>query len=235
MVLCLVVSTFGVWWWFYLLLCIGLCVAGCLTLLYIPQKVPQIVTNGFESWSSSTQLLQALSHLERPLKKQKHDKRLTGANIIDEPLQEVIEYTFRDYVHSWYGYISTDEDFLGHLRELVHKVIINCSARSKDVEWVPYLTTRLVDDFASHLRLFRKSQAKLKVKKEEDPGSSLDLLSIFFDKEFAMEQHLCRDLVCTSRTHEIEYLQDLSEILLYLLLPPEDFHNRMLRFFVRVS
>ncbi|XP_076360640.1 sorting nexin-13-like isoform X2 [Tachypleus tridentatus] len=117
---------------------------------------------------------------------------------------------------------------------LVPISLMNHFKRSKEVEWVPYLTTRLVDDFASHLRLFRKSQAKLKVKKEEDPGSSLDLLSIFFDKEFAMEQHLCRDLVCTSRTHEIEYLQDLSEILVYLLLPPEDFQNRILRFFVRL-
>jgi PXA domain. len=32
----------------------------------------------------------------------------------------------------------------------------------KEVDWIPYLTTRLVDDAASHLRLFRQACAKMK-------------------------------------------------------------------------
>lgn len=32
----------------------------------------------------------------------------------------------------------------------------------KEVDWIPFLTTRLVDDAASHLRLFRQARAKLK-------------------------------------------------------------------------
>ena len=32
----------------------------------------------------------------------------------------------------------------------------------KEVDWIPYLTTRLVDDAASHLRLFRQARAKMK-------------------------------------------------------------------------
>ena len=34
--------------------------------------------------------------------------------------------------------------------------------RMKEVDWIPYLTTRLVDDAASHLRLFRQARAKMK-------------------------------------------------------------------------
>ena len=33
--------------------------------------------------------------------------------------------------------------------------------RAKDVDLTPYLTTRLVDDFASHIRLYRRSVAKV--------------------------------------------------------------------------
>ena len=29
-----------------------------------------------------------------------------------------------------------------------------CFSRSKEVEWVPFLTVKLVDDFAMHLKLF---------------------------------------------------------------------------------
>jgi len=37
-----------------------------------------------------------------------------------------------------------------------------------------------------------------------------------------------------SRLYLSEYLQDLSEALLFLLLPPEDFHNKPFRYIVRV-
>lgn len=32
-----------------------------------------------------------------------------------------------------------------------------------------------------------------------------------------------------------DYLSDISEMLLYLLLPPDDFHNKPFRYFFRVS
>lgn len=63
------------------------------------------------------------------------------------------------------------------------------------MDWIPYLTTQLVDDAASHLRLYRSALAKTK----ENPNS--DLVSVFFDFEAAMEKNLCRDMVCTDDTH----------------------------------
>ena len=41
--------------------------------------------------------------------------------------------------------------------------------------------------------------------------------------------------VVHSRRYLSEYLQDLSEALLFLLLPPEDFHNKPFRYIVRVG
>jgi len=63
------------------------------------------------------------------------------------------------------------------------------------VDWIPYLTTNLVDDAATHLRIFRQSLAKLK----ENPNH--DLISVFFDLEASMEKNLCRDMVCTDDSH----------------------------------
>ncbi|GFT46698.1 sorting nexin-13 [Nephila pilipes] len=101
-------------------------------------------------------------HQNYTYKQNKPDKRLTGSSIIDDPLQEVLHYAFRDYIQTWYRSISNDEDFLLSLKDLVRKVIVAFSGRFKEVEWVHFLTTKLVDDFASHLRLFRQAQSKLK-------------------------------------------------------------------------
>ncbi|XP_016115948.1 sorting nexin-13-like isoform X3 [Sinocyclocheilus grahami] len=48
-----------------------------------------------------------------------------------------------------------------------------------------------------------------------------------------MERKICRDVVCMSRKDEEGYLRDLCEVLLYLLLPPGDFHNKNMRYFLR--
>ncbi len=54
--------------------------------------------------------------------------------------------------------------------------------------------------------------------------SSNDLESLFFDAEVAMEDgQVCRDLVCTIHQEEVDYLQDVAELLLFLLLPKEEF------------
>ena len=39
--------------------------------------------------------------------------------------------------------------------------------RSKDVEWVPFLTVKLVDDFAAHLKLFGLALEHCEKHKEE--------------------------------------------------------------------
>jgi hypothetical protein len=48
--------------------------------------------------------------------------------------------------------------------------------RMKEVDWIPFLTTRLVDDAASHLRLFRQARAKMKQQRsrhKQHPSSEI--------------------------------------------------------------
>ena len=39
--------------------------------------------------------------------------------------------------------------------------------RSKDVDWMPYFTQRLVDDFASHIRLYRRASDKVQANRTD--------------------------------------------------------------------
>lgn len=80
----------------------------------------------------------------------------------------------------------------------------------RQVRWVPLLTEQAVDDFASHIRLYRRSKEKAvqqRAKHRFDIDSSTDrssndLETIFFDLELEMEKHYCRDLVSTSTQYE---------------------------------
>ena len=97
------------------------------------------------------------------------------------------------------------------------------------------MSHRLVDDFASHIRLYRRSLERVKEHQKDDTKPPANLESIFFDLETEMEDNMCRDLICTSEENERQYLADLSEVLLFLLLPPDDFHNKPFRYILRVS
>ena len=70
------------------------------------------------------------------------------------------------------------------------------------------------------------------------PGESkvqaeLDLETMFFTVEAEVEKGLTRGPICLDDEAEQEYLQDITEVLLYLLLPTEDFHNKTFRYFLR--
>ncbi|KAM8771318.1 sorting nexin-13 isoform 4-T4 [Rhynchonycteris naso] len=182
---------------------------------------------------TSTGIPKCLEEMKREARTIKIDRRLTGANIIDEPLQQVIQFSLRDYVQYWYYTLSEDESFLLEIRQTLQNALIQFATRSKEIDWQPYFTTRIVDDFGTHLRVFRKAQQKITEKDDQVIGTAEELVDTFFEVEVEMEKNVCRDLVCTSPKDEEGFLRDLCEVLLYLLLPPGDFQNKIMRYFVR--
>lgn len=111
--------------------------------------------------------------------------------------------------------------------------------RSKEIDWQPYFTTRIVDDFGTHLRVFRKAQQKITEKDDQAKGTIFipfensdfkiclslsfcmscsclcagtaeDLVDTFFEVEVEMEKDVCRDLVCTSPKDEEGFLLSLT-------------------------
>uniref|UniRef100_A0A8C7HBV4 Sorting nexin 13 n=1 Tax=Oncorhynchus kisutch TaxID=8019 RepID=A0A8C7HBV4_ONCKI len=158
---------------------------------------------------------------------------LSHTHTLSLPLSlQVIQFALRDYIQYWYYTLSEDDSFLLEIRQTVQNALVQFSTRSKEVDWQPYLTTRLVDDFATHLRVFRKAQDRLEDSKQSKVTHTL-MVESFFEAEVEMERNICRDVVCTSLKDEEGFLRDLCEVLLYLLLPPGDFHNKNMRYFLR--
>ncbi|NXF17595.1 SNX13 protein, partial [Rhodinocichla rosea] len=182
---------------------------------------------------TSVGIPKCVEEMKREARPIKIDRRLTGANIIDEPLQQVIQFSLRDYVQYWYYTLSDDESFLLEIRQALQYALVQFSARSKETDWQPYFTTRLVDDFGTHLRVFRKAQQRIAEKGNQMKDQAEELVDTFFEVEVEMEKEVCRDLVCTSPKDEEGFLRDLCEVLLYILLPPGDFQNKIMRYFVR--
>ncbi|XP_066157818.1 sorting nexin-13-like isoform X1 [Euwallacea fornicatus] len=233
-------------------------------------------------------LIKAL--LTSPKRAPKTDSRVTGSELIDSSLQEILGYIVRDYVQPWYSLISVNTEFPQvTVRETAQTFAINISNRIKEVDWIPYLTQQLVDDAATHLRLYKQARTKMKLhEKNQDMKNSpvretksspsrksghkrnksetdvfwymgkntefkrdtdktvgnsklylsetknYSLEDHFFDLEFQMEKtEVCRDAICTDVTNEKEFLSEIMEVLLYILLPDEDFQCKPLRFLLR--
>ncbi|XP_006240084.1 sorting nexin-13 isoform X1 [Rattus norvegicus] len=229
--------TFGPFVIFYLAFYILCFVGGGLvvTLLYGKTNSEKYLEQCEHSFLPPTSpgVPKCLEEMKREARTIKIDRRLTGANIIDEPLQQVIQFSLRDYVQYWYYTLSDDETFLLEIRQTLQNALIQFATRSKEIDWQPYFTTRMVDDFGTHLRVFRKAQQRVTEKDDQVKGTAEDLVETFFEVEVEMEKDVCRDLVCTSPKDEEGFLRDLCEVLLYLLLPPGDFQSKIMRYFVR--
>jgi sorting nexin-13 len=199
-----------------------------------------LLVGGRHPVKSNTQLGKLSGQYDKMPQQLRMDKRLTGATMIDLPMQEILDLMFRDCVEWWYyDLIGTNPLFLYELRKVAQHVVIAFANKSKDVDWVPFFTQRLVDDFAMHLRLYRAAQEKVKKKQcnVSETICNMDGIVDVVDAFFEMESELdtCRSFkdICTSTKKEQEYLRDMSEILLYLLLPPDDFHSKPLRLLAR--
>uniref|UniRef100_H3DK82 Sorting nexin 13 n=1 Tax=Tetraodon nigroviridis TaxID=99883 RepID=H3DK82_TETNG len=229
--------TFGPFAIFYLAFYIFCFVGGgfAVTLLYGKINSEKQLEQCEQSYLPPTQvgILKTLDEMKLEMKPIKIDRRLTGSSFIDEPLQQVIQFALRDYIQYWYYTLSEDESFLLEIRQTLQNALVQFCTRSKEVDWQPYFTTRLVDDFATHLRVFRKAQDRLADREDKQRDVTEELVDSFFEAEVEMERKVCRDMVCTSRKDEEGFLRDLCELLLYLLLPPGDFHNKNMRYFLR--
>lgn len=163
---------------------------------------------------------------------------LTGITIIDSQLNQIIGYIFRDYVYAWHFDITHSSSFPSEAEDSLHVIVANLAFKIREVDLITFLTTRLVDDVASHVRLFKQARAKLKTLEDQSSSGEnckqVDLESLFFDAEVSMEGTVtCRDQVSSSQPDELLYLQNVAETLLFMLLPECDFNAIPLRTLLR--
>ncbi|CAI2352059.1 unnamed protein product [Caenorhabditis sp. 36 PRJEB53466] len=223
-------------------------VAGFLYIFYQTgveksQKVDEELVATLESFKFQSGIEQLLRNAKR-LKEQNQYVEvhsLSNSPQLDQVLEQILGNITRDYIGFWYKNLSNDTIFEQSLKRTSRRSVASLTQCLRQVDWVPLITRDVVDDFASHLRLFRKAKERTafqndkKTEKESKSKEEMDaeLLSNFFDFELEMEKSLCRDLLSTTPHYENAYLHDLVDIILYLIMPPEDFRCRPLRFLLR--
>ncbi|KAI5726648.1 hypothetical protein M8J76_006212 [Diaphorina citri] len=210
-------------------------IGGILALYYLCEETFNAYLHDMEGSRSGVreniyhQLKYIISHKKKETPSlSSNDWRLTGSMEVDEQLEAILAFLIRDYFHSWYDKLSNDQELSHEVQLSFHKVIVALTNRARELDWLPYLTTELVDDCATHIRLYRQAK-HMKLEKE---SSSLE--DLFFDLELKLEKNAqCRDQICMDCKQERYYLQHVAEVILYLVVPSEEFHCLVLRYLLR--
>ena len=227
----LAVVTFGVGGILKLTLFLLVVLAGILVVFYALATSGSGSGKGMFDETRQTWSIPRTKPSRRPEAVRTSSKQFTGIPEIDAELRQIVNFVFRDYIHSWNSQLTHTNDFVQQTEESLHAVIATLSGKIRKVDWIPFLTTRFVYDVANHVKLFKKATATVK------DGGAPDLESAFFDAELAAEEStsasVCRDLVSTVLEDEIRYLQDVADIVLFLLLPKDDFAAQGLRTLTR--
>lgn len=156
------------------------------------------------------------------------DWKLTGSIEVDSQLQAILTFLIRDYFHSWYDQLSNDQELSHEVQIAFHNVLVAITTRTKELDWLPYVTTKLVNDCATHIRLYRQANDM----SFENESNSLQ--DVFFDLELQLEKNTqCRDQICIDLVREKYYLQNVAEVVLYLGIPSEEFQCHVLRCLLR--
>ncbi|XP_055937218.1 sorting nexin-13-like isoform X2 [Argiope bruennichi] len=239
LVMLLSISTFGLWMCCLIFICLFSCFLGGFIMACSERNLKLYVNFDASSKANGREgipffgIPKVVLKMNQPSAAPKFDQRLTGSNEIDNQLREILSYIIRDFIQSWYQDVSSNTDFVSGFNDICKNLINNFSKSSKEVNWISFFTQRVVEDFTFHLRLFRYAEIAYRKRHRENPDSYLTLESVFFEKEAEFEKNICREDVCSCSDKEKEYLQCICDVLLYLLLPPEDFNNSILKHFLR--
>lgn len=99
---------------------------------------------------------------------------LSGSKQIDQLLHTIINYILRDYIESWFHSLSDNKEFSDYrVRNSVEESLQNICNRIKQTQWVPLMTTKLVDTLATHARLYRLAKETVNLALDESDGKSL--------------------------------------------------------------
>eukprot|EP00127_Corallochytrium_limacisporum_P007411 Clim_evm14s251 gene=Clim_evmTU14s251 len=152
------------------------------------------------------------------------DKRMTGARAIDKELQLIFDNVIHDHVESWYTYISEDPEFLIDLRKSLFSVVAQLVGKAKNMDAVSFVMLDAVDDFARHLRLWSLASNRHAAIRTQTPDLDISISQIAFEIDKG------RFSFIVDRSSEASYLRDLLEVILYTVMPSDDFNNLTSRF-----
>lgn len=100
--------------------------------------------------------------------KKKLKTMLSGYKQIDQMLHTIIDYILRDFIDSWFFSLTDNKEFSEfRTRNCIEDSIQNICNRIKNIQWVPLITTKLVDNVAMHARFYRLANEDAKSTQED--------------------------------------------------------------------
>ncbi|XP_017362398.1 sorting nexin-25 isoform X2 [Cebus imitator] len=135
-------------------------------------------------------------------------RRVVISHNMDKALKEVFDYSYRDYILSWYGNLSRDEGQLYHLLlEDFWEIARQLHHRLSHVDVVKVVCNDVVRTLLTHFCDLKAANAR----HEEQP------------RPFVL--HAC----LRNSVDEVRFLQTCSRVLVFCLLPSKDVQSLSLR------
>ncbi|XP_052018111.1 sorting nexin-25 isoform X2 [Apodemus sylvaticus] len=135
-------------------------------------------------------------------------RRVVISHNMDRALRDVFDYSYRDYILSWYGNLSRDDGQLYHLLlEDFWEIVKQIRHRLSHVDVVKVVCNDIVKALLTHFCDLKAATAR----HEEQP------------RPFVLH-------ACLKDSHdEVRFLQTCSQVLVFCLLPSKDIQSLSLR------
>ncbi|XP_064402678.1 uncharacterized protein LOC135348405 isoform X3 [Halichondria panicea] len=216
-----------------LVLCVLSFILGFLSVaLYVSWQqayhVRKVWTESSSQWTQvGCHKVLAPSVEPRPLQ---FNSQLTGVKSIDEELEKLLSLGLRDLFESWYHtHVSPDPVCSQEGLELAHNVIQEVAAAGREVDYLAFFIETLINDFMDHLRAYKVACGTASV--GVVTGQSAAIWNEAVETEFfkcESGEDPWRAVWC-DREARIAYLYRLSELLLCIVLPEDEFSSPSLQ------
>ncbi|XP_074807353.1 sorting nexin-25 isoform X3 [Natator depressus] len=141
---------------------------------------------------------------------------------MDKALKEVFDYSYRDYILSWYGHLSKDEGQLYHLlSEDFWEIAKQLRQRLSHIDVVKVVCSDVVKTLLSHFCDLKAANARYR----EKIGQGIEMGQRQEEQPRPFLLHPC----LRNSDEEVRFLQSCSQILVYCLLPSKDAQSLSLR------
>jgi hypothetical protein len=153
---------------------------------------------------------------------------LTGREVIDTHLRQGLQYGMRDFVQSWFHvWVSPNPAFPEEVQRAVVTVVTELTRRCSEADLATLLSQTLLEESLTHLsRCKEASSATSCTDTETESLGSRVLAGLANDDPWIA--------VCLQPEIQRAYFQGACELLLFLILPDDEFSSPPLRLLLRV-
>lgn len=141
------------------------------------------------------------------------NKKFTSDNNVDSQLNEVLQLVFQDFVNPWHQHVSLSQEFPNKLYLFINYTVSAFARRLKEVDASSLLTSRVLDEFIKHNRLYRLTKNRLASREHTEN----EFISTFFENERKLEKNFNREKLCRDAdqlTHFIDHICDVRTLTL---------------------